>query len=1095
MAKGLSRGERYWLGLSPVTRDEMNRAFRYLRNHGRPQDPLLARRRVARLRKRAELNRYLKGKEEAATDPSNPWQVIFGTVQTGGTVTCIHVSGPAEQPNLYQHLIITLAAHEIAYLRKVFFDGYEVQWDTDLLTRPTGVVQAQGVFAGLVKMQINYGTESQAALSEFVAECSTIWTSDHRQLGQAHVYLRLKANENVFKGGTPDITFRLTGKSNVYNPASGVEEISGNAAMVLLDYMTNARWGLGIPYDSDNFNTARWRDAATTCGDSIGLAAGGAEPRYWLDFQAGMDEAPGALVDEMLASMAGRLVYSEGRYSLHAGGVRDPVLSISEDMILSEVRVATKAPRADSFNAVRGTFVSEANDFEESDFPPVVNSAYVAQDSGQTIYEDLTFNMVTSAPRCQRLAKIELATSRQGLVAEFDARLDAYKAEPAEWVNVTFPELGWSEKLFEVLRSALRIDDGPDGAPRFSVHLVLQEIAAECFYWHLEDSPFDPNPNTNLPDPFSVADPTGLAVASGTEHLYVRGDGTVASRMFVTWTAAADAFVQNGGHYELQLNFAGTSNWQDVGIVPGGSTSYYIVDAQDGQAYDVRIRSVNGMGARGNWVYAWHHVVVGKTRPPSDVPWIGVAFEGMGIRVTWAKVPDADLLEYELRIGNQFNGWDDPPATIGRFRSTTYLHRSLPAGTVRFLVKAIDTSGNESAREAAADISIPPPGAPRNLTVGQIDGNVLLRWDPPEAPRFPVDYYRVFRRDGDDFREIGRGAGTFATYLEALPGVYTYSVSAVDAAGNEGLAASFAASISISPDYVLRPTTPLDLSTAHAEFGLYLPDPFSIEGVVDVTATWQEHFEANGVETFQDFIDDGYSYFLEPIVGDTGLAIFTTSGPSMLLGTDDAAATWEGHFLHATSSPVSDLQGFIDRGFKYFFEPSGYDSAMVVEADLGLVLPQAIVNFDYVYFGSGIKPRPRIDWRAGPGDPWTYGEENSKKAAMTNVRYLRFRLDAPGNWCVVTDPSLTVHVREITDSGSASVDSGDPGGTVVGFNRDFLDVSAIVVTPQGTTELKPVVDFDDSPFPSSFKVFLFDSAGSRASGVVRWNARGVQAAS
>ncbi len=1087
-------GDRYWLGQGPITEEERGRALRYLRKNGKPTDRRHIRHRVARMRKRRELNRYLKGKEQAATDPSNPWQVIYGTCQVGGTVTCIHVSGPSDQPNLYLHLVITLAAHQITYIRRVYLDGYEVSWNTDLLTRPTGNVQAQGIFADHLKMQINYGTDSQSALSEFVADAPTIWTSNHRQRGHAHVYLRLKASENLFKGGTPDITFLLTGKYDLYNPVTTATEVSSIAPMVLYDYMTNARFGLGLSLS--DFNATRLAAATTTASANISLAAGGTEPRYSLDFHFGVDEAPGAIIDDMLASMAGRLVYSEGKYSVYVGEGRTSVMTITEDMILSGLRVMSKVPRADCFNTVRGTFISETQGFEESDFPAITNSAYVTEDSGLEIAEDLTYGMIISPARCQRLAKIELESVRQGIMVEFTATMAAYQVEPGEWVSLTFSEMGWSAKTFEVMRSALQIDDGPDGAPQFTVGLVLRETAAGIYDWNSGDETLvDLNPDTNLPPPYQVADPTDLELASGTEHLYLRSDGTVFTRLYVSWTAASDAFVQNGGHYEIQYNQTFAGIWFDAGTVPGGSTYYYILDVADGVSHDVRIRSVNGIGAKGNWVYANGHVVVGKTEPPSTPPGITATVEGADVRLRWESVPDLDVREYELRIGNQFSGWNDPMPSIARVRSTTHLHRAPPSGgTLRFRVKAIDTSGNYSTGDASVDLVVTPPSAPTNFSASQVDNTVLLRWRPPATSTFPVDHYKLLRQDGAALTDLGRQSGTFATHVELLPGTFTYRVSAVDMAGNEGPAATVSAAVYSPPDFALRASSAPALSGATLSNALYLADTFSIEAAANTEETWEDHFVINGNVTFQDFIDDGYSFYLEPLTGGTGTATFTTTEPSVWLPVD-SSQTWAEHF---TDIGFTTTQNFIDGGYEYYLQPNGsLEGSVEIVVDLGDVLPQTIVVFDYVSFGSGVQPAPTVSWRADPGDPWVLGQSGSKRATPSNYRYLKLRLEVapqtPLDWCVVTEVQLEVQVKEVTDTGTSAVAAGDSSGTTITFTKDFLDVSAIVVTSQGTAELKPVVDFTDAPNPTSFKVLLFDAAGARVSGTVRWNARGVQA--
>lgn len=1091
----LTKNERYWLGQGPITQAETNKAFKYLRKHGKPTDLHERKHYIAKLRKRNEINRYLRGKEEANADPTNPWQIVYGPAQVGGTVTFMHTSGPAEQPNLYLHTVITLAAHEITYLEGVYFDGYVLSWDATLTTRPTGVVNATGIFAGLVKMQINYGSDGQSALSELVADVPTKWTSDHRQRGHAHVYLRLRWNDVIFKNGVPDITFRLTGKYSITDPRTGLNSPGAHtAAVVLYDYMTNSRFGLGL--SSSDFNSSRINQAITDCEDAIPLAAGGVENRYLTSFHVGVDDAPGALIEDILSSMAARLVYSEGKYSVYAGKGRSPVMTITQDMILSDIQVFTKTPRQDSFNSVRGTFISAPNDFEEADFPAVTNSTYVTADSGVTIYEDLSYGMIISPARCQRLAKIELERNRQGIVAEFTARMDAYQAEPGEWVNVTFPEFGWSSKTFEVLRSALQIEDSPDGSPVFTVRLLLKETASAVYDWNSGmETTHDVNPNTNLPNPFAKpAAPTGLTLASGTAHLYLRSDGTVFSRLFVSWTAAADAFVQNGGYYEIQArNTDVTTEWTDQGDVPGSSTSYYILDVQDDSLYDVRIRSVSALGQRGDWVTA-SAAVTGKSQPPSNVTGVVATVERFRVRVSWAAVSDLDVREYEVRYGPISPTWDELASTAVRVRATSHTFTALSSGTVRFRVRAIDTSGNYSVADAFADLAVSAPGAPQNLAFSMIDNNVMLRWEPPLTTTFTLSHYRVSRQSGSVVEYLGTVSGTFFTYVELVSGLYTFRVSAVDVAGNEGASAEVTTVVYPPPDFVLRADQDVPLAGATLSSAVYIPETFSVQAAANSAETWLQHFTANGYATIQEFIDiGGYSFWLEPLTDSSGSATFTTTTGSVW-APFETAQTWTTHF---TNSGYDQIQDFIDAGWNHWLLPNGLPAATIsVEVDLGEVLPQAAVRFDFVAFGSPIYV-PTVSWKEDSGDPWVSGPPGVKTATPSNYRYLRLSFAVtpvlPNDWCVISAVRLTVFVKEITDSGVATCDAGDSGGTTIAFNKDFLDVSSIVVTPQGTTGLYPVVDFNDVANPSSFKVLLFDAAGSRASADVRWTARGVQA--
>ena len=58
------------------------------------------------------------------------------------------------------------------------------------------------------------------------------------------------------------------------------------------------------------------------------------------------------------------------------------------------------------------------------------------------------------------------------------------------------------------------------------------------------------------------------------------------------------------------------------------------------------------------------------------------------------------------------------------------------------------------------------------------------------------------------------------------------------------------------------------------------------------------------------------------------------------------------------------------------------------------------------------------------------------------------------------------------------------------FNVNFIDVQSITVTPRGTVPRIAIYDFLDAPYPTSFKVLLYDTNGNRVSGPFSWSAKG-----
>ena len=123
--------------------------------------------------------------------------------------------------------------------------------------------------------------------------------------------------------------------------------------------------------------------------------------------------------------------------------------------------------------------------------------------------------------------------------------------------------------------------------------------------------------------------------------------------------------------------------------------------------------------------------------------------------------------------------------------TTSYTDRAvLPATTYSYTVTAIDAAGNESGESAARQVttSLVRPDRPRALQASALPGEnkIALSWQQP-ANSAGVAGYRVYRDGGTSALVELSGVAT-TSYLDttvAPATTYTYTVTAVDAVGNE----------------------------------------------------------------------------------------------------------------------------------------------------------------------------------------------------------------------------------------------------------------------------------------------------------------------
>ena len=203
--------------------------------------------------------------------------------------------------------------------------------------------------------------------------------------------------------------------------------------------------------------------------------------------------------------------------------------------------------------------------------------------------------------------------------------------------------------------------------------------------------------NTNLGTPWLVYPPAPLTLAAGAAELVKQQDGTVVSRLRVSWPQISDAAVRQAGRIEVQYKDATSSGaWASL-LVPGDETQAITQEVLDGATYIVRARARTSL-AISDWGLQQLITVVGKTEPPASVGSLSLS----GNVLTWPGVADIDLAGYRARFNYGTNtDWSVSAALHdGLLTSSPHTLASLPPGTVTILLKAVDTTGNESTSAA-----------------------------------------------------------------------------------------------------------------------------------------------------------------------------------------------------------------------------------------------------------------------------------------------------------------------------------------------------------------------------------------------------------
>jgi len=475
---------------------------------------------------------------------------------------------------------------------------------------------------------------------------SLIQSAKHRFEGIACLLVTLEYSQDAYPQGIPQISALIRG-AKVYDRRTGVTAWTQNCAVIADDW---ARYSAGGGAADDELDTASFTSAANACDvthtfstrNQDGVVTNTSRPMYTcniaLDTTADASENFAAIVE----SMAGQWAWSSGKLRVRAGAYRSPVDTITESWLsgVGDIEIVGTLPRSERVNVITPTIYNSAANYTQAPQARVPAAAYIDLD-GQELPQEITLEGVTDVDHASHICGVMMRESRQALTVKLPCKFKAYPLEVFDLVYVTLPRFGWNAKVFEVLATEMTQSGG--------VVLTLKETDASVFDPDAEFTRQDPAPNTALPDPFTVPALSIATIQSGTAQLLKQSDGTIVSRMLVTWAAVQDEAVRNGGAIEVVARRFFTDE-QVAATVAGTETQVYLGGLQDGCAYAVTIRARNKLVV-GQWAVQQAHVVLGKSAAPSNVAGLAAAVVPGAVRISWNECTDVDYSLTRLRYG------------------------------------------------------------------------------------------------------------------------------------------------------------------------------------------------------------------------------------------------------------------------------------------------------------------------------------------------------------------------------------------------------------------------------------------------------------
>ena len=378
------------------------------------------------------------GRKHILRSNEAPREIVYGRVKKSGLLTFAYSTG--REGNL--HLVLTFAAHEC--------DAIEQLWlDEEPSTHPK--------YQHHVQFTAHHGDEQQQADNDLTT-AAPAWNTTHRGHNITYAHIRLRWDENLWNLGLPSISAIVRGKK-LYDPRIAEEregegvihpvansqfyQFSDNPALCVLDYLISS---YGLECDAHEIDWQSFAEAANLCDQSVH-----GNKRYRCNGVVTLDQSPIEVVEQLLTSCAGVLVYTQGQYRIFPSAPQTPSAHLDPSCLRDDPKGLPKLERNQLFNSVRANFFDQQQHWLKTDLQPMTNSQYIQDDGGKKLFYDLNLNFTTSTQEAQRLARLALEIVRPGARIQFPATLAALGIEVWDVVTVTLPQIGYINKPCRVL--------------------------------------------------------------------------------------------------------------------------------------------------------------------------------------------------------------------------------------------------------------------------------------------------------------------------------------------------------------------------------------------------------------------------------------------------------------------------------------------------------------------------------------------------------------------------------------------------------------------------------------------------------------------
>ena len=501
----------------------------------------------------------------------------------------------------------------------------------------------------------------------------------------------------------------------------------------------------------------------------------------------------------------------------------------------------------------------------------------------------------------------------------------------------------------------------------------------------------------------------------------------------------------------------------------------------------------------------------------NDLPNVSIASmvftdDGFNGYLTWSAADDNRIIGYQIITGQSPIEILSNPIGRGIVSSLRFDFSDYYSTSYYATVVPITSNNRKAPKDGWPIIEVPytPPSTVTGLTANFTDVGTRVSWNAVNSPR--ISQYEL-RENGTTWENsdyICTVKTTEAQQPPLLVGSHIYRIKSID---TNGIYSTYEATYT---KYINAPAAPELTSQIVDNNVMLLWTPSLSEQSIrsyeirrgNLYASSDLIGEKSGLFTSVfETVGGTYKYWVEAIdiAGNhstpTSVAATVAQPKDYALRNDIDSSLQDEAYIVMSDYNTSPQNGYVD--LSYYNEVYCYTDFNMVDGswheeifDIGegsaldITSSAALATINTTVISDSPVMTVSISSSLN-GSTWSTPSTNNP-VALYHFRYVKVRLEVTGTGTIqLQGLDLKLSTTQVIESGNINCVSTDSGGTTVTFTKAFIDVFSITVNANATTPVIAIYDFTDTPNPTTFKILLFNTAGTRISGNASYQVIGI----